>query len=453
MNKMTIEEIKVGGLYASPTNPRKRFPTAAAKELEGSVRESGVLEPLLVRAAADGRFEIIAGERRWRAARAVGLAAVPCVSREMTDLEVATAQLAENVVRCGLNAMEESAGVDRLGELGLDAPAIAVALGVSRRWVQDRLALGDLPERGRHAVERGAMGLGVAGVILKCAEEERDDVLQNVLELGDDVTDAGAREFVAERYLEPRRRRRVWRELWAELAAKWGDLAQPVEDPEGWAQYVRGWGEGHGRWKAADLALAGVAARPEEAGVTWGELAAAHGLKGLLVPVGGKVDGADLALVCVVDGAAIQAAERAARDAGEDHTIGPRKGPRVEPADVRDAGVDDGEAPADVRRGWHPRVLKDWAWSEEEEQRVQVAVDLLDGAAAGWRALALESAGADLSMEPEALDAADELEALGGWRTLAVWWCLRGSAQDRRLSRLAAMFGVRDVWLEWADEI
>ena len=97
--------------------------------------------------------------------------------------------------------------------------------------------------------------------------------------------------------------------------------------------------------------------------------------------------------------------------------------------------------------------MKDWAWSEEEEQRVQVAVDLLDGAAAGWRALALESGGADLSMEPEALDAADELEALGGWRTLAVWWCLRGSAQDRRLSRLAAMFGVRDVWLEWADEI
>ena len=146
MNKMTIEEIDVDGLYASPTNPRKRFPAAAAQELEGSVRESGVLEPLLVRAAADGRFEIIAGERRWRAARAVGLAAVPCVSREMTDLEVATAQLAENVVRCGLNAMEESAGVDRLGDLGLDAPAIAVALGVSRRWVQDRLALGDLPE-------------------------------------------------------------------------------------------------------------------------------------------------------------------------------------------------------------------------------------------------------------------------------------------------------------------
>jgi ParB family chromosome partitioning protein len=114
-----VHRIKLASIIPSPLQPRKDFAQEPLQELVGSIRQHGIIQPLIVREAG-GRYELIAGERRWRAAQEVGLTEVPAIIRSANDLEVLELSLIENLQRADLNPIEEAQGYARLtNEFGM----------------------------------------------------------------------------------------------------------------------------------------------------------------------------------------------------------------------------------------------------------------------------------------------------------------------------------------------
>jgi ParB family chromosome partitioning protein len=129
----TLLEIPVGDLSTNPNQPRLHFDEDALAELSASVREIGVLQPLLVRALPDGNYQIIAGERRWRAAQRAGLATVPAVVKTTDDMSSVEQALVENLHRQDLLPLEEAAAYQQLiDDFGLTHDAVAKRVGKSR---------------------------------------------------------------------------------------------------------------------------------------------------------------------------------------------------------------------------------------------------------------------------------------------------------------------------------
>ncbi|WP_321968882.1 ParB/RepB/Spo0J family partition protein [Paraburkholderia tropica] len=140
----SIEFKRLGDMRPSPTNPRKRFPETEQAELSASVRKHGVLQPLLVRPWPDddtGLFEIVAGERRFRAANTVGLAEIPVLVRELTDDEVLHIQIVENLQRKDLHPLEEADGYKVLSDRGHTLDQISTEVSQTRTYVAQRLKL------------------------------------------------------------------------------------------------------------------------------------------------------------------------------------------------------------------------------------------------------------------------------------------------------------------------
>ena len=145
-----IWQISLDSITPSPLQPRKEFGTDALSELVESIRQHGIIQPLIVR-KVDGRHELIAGERRWRAALAAGLAEVPVIIRTADDRDVLELSLIENLQRADLNPIEEAQGYARLaGEFGMRQEEIAQKVGRSRAAVANAMRLLDLPSRSKH---------------------------------------------------------------------------------------------------------------------------------------------------------------------------------------------------------------------------------------------------------------------------------------------------------------
>ena len=156
-------------LTAAAHQPRRRFDDAAMAELIASVRSSGVLQPLLVRPLDDfgERYEIVAGERRWRAAQAAGLAEVPVLVRRMDDGEALEAALLENVQRTDLTPLEEAQGYRRLiDQFGHTQEALADRVGKSRPHITNLLRLLTLPEALKAMLDDGRLSAGHARALL-----------------------------------------------------------------------------------------------------------------------------------------------------------------------------------------------------------------------------------------------------------------------------------------------
>jgi ParB family chromosome partitioning protein len=156
-------------LEPGPFQPRGPFDPAALTELVESVKARGILQPLLVRPHPDdpSRFQIIAGERRWRAAQAAGLHEVPALVRDLTDTDAMAAALVENLQRQDLNAMEEAQGYRRLlDEFGLTQEQLAEAVGKSRSHVANMMRLLNLPATVQGEVRNGALTAGHARALL-----------------------------------------------------------------------------------------------------------------------------------------------------------------------------------------------------------------------------------------------------------------------------------------------
>lgn len=162
-------------LRPNPKNPRKRFDDAELDELASSIKERGVIQPILARAiphAADA-YEIVAGERRWRAAQRAGLHEVPIVVIEAGDREALEIAIIENVQRTDLNALEEAAGYAELGaDHGYSHGDIARVVGKSRSHIANTLRLVNLPEHTRGLLADGKISAGHARALLAVAHPD-----------------------------------------------------------------------------------------------------------------------------------------------------------------------------------------------------------------------------------------------------------------------------------------
>jgi ParB family transcriptional regulator, chromosome partitioning protein len=167
-----VHQISVGSIVPSPLQPRKDFERDALQELIDSIRQHGIIQPLIVRQAG-ARFELIAGERRWRAAQELGLATVPAIVRTASDLQVLELSLIENLQRADLNPIEEAQGYARLAnEFGMRQEDIAVKVGRSRAAVANALRLLDLHPQVQVWLAQNLLSVGHAKVLLALKQPE-----------------------------------------------------------------------------------------------------------------------------------------------------------------------------------------------------------------------------------------------------------------------------------------
>jgi len=171
-----VQRVPLDRIRPCPLQPRKDFSPGALRELADSIREQGIVQPLIVR-ERDGRLELIAGERRWRAAQLLGLAEVPVILRQADDRAVLELALIENLQRENLNPIEEAHGYAQLIEqFQLTQEEVATKVGKSRAVIANALRLLKLPDSIQTNVREGRLSVGHAKVILGLATEKQQKV-------------------------------------------------------------------------------------------------------------------------------------------------------------------------------------------------------------------------------------------------------------------------------------
>lgn len=159
--------VPVEKLVPNPNQPRRDFHPEALQELAASIRTRGVIQPLIVRDMADGRYEIVAGERRWRAAQLAQVHEVPVIIRDFTDAEVIEVAIIENIQRADLNAIEEALAFRQLMErFGHTQEKLAEALSKSRSHIANLLRLLQLPDDVQGLVREGKLSAGHARALI-----------------------------------------------------------------------------------------------------------------------------------------------------------------------------------------------------------------------------------------------------------------------------------------------
>jgi ParB family chromosome partitioning protein len=162
-----LQELDISRIEPNPDQPRQRFEQAALEDLAGSIREHGLVQPLVVARVGDDRYRLIVGERRWRAARIAGVERVPVVVKDIGDRETLEMALVENVQRADLNPLEEAAAYQRLiQDFGLTQQQVAQRVGRSRAAIANTLRLMALPETLKRAVIEGRITEGHARAVL-----------------------------------------------------------------------------------------------------------------------------------------------------------------------------------------------------------------------------------------------------------------------------------------------
>lgn len=178
----SVEDISVGNsttkvklldIEPNREQPRKQFDEEALTELSDSIAQHGVLQPLLVRPMPDGGYQLVAGERRWRASRMAGLTEVPVVIRDLTDSQVAELALVENLQRENLNPLEEANGYKELSDkFDYTQEKISEIVGKSRPSIANALRLLNLPEDVQEMVSKGSLSMGHARAILSLSDDK-----------------------------------------------------------------------------------------------------------------------------------------------------------------------------------------------------------------------------------------------------------------------------------------
>ena len=203
-----LVELPVAAIHANPRQPRRRFDGEASTGLAESIRAQGVLQPVVVRPRPAGGWELIAGARRWRAAREAGVGTVPALVREADDRDSLLLALVENVAREQLSAVEEArAYAVLLDEFGLSLGEVAARVGRSRPAVSNRLRLLELPGEVLALVEDGRLSEGHARAVLSVPDHDgRRALARAIVARGMSVraAEAAARATGAQR--RPRRR-------------------------------------------------------------------------------------------------------------------------------------------------------------------------------------------------------------------------------------------------------
>lgn len=190
-----VRHLAIQKIIANTYQPRTDFDEAALLELTESVLVHGVLQPIMVRPRGDDRYELIAGERRFRAAQAAGLAQIPVVVREMTDEESLTVALIENIQREDLNAMEAARGYKQLlDQFGLTQAELSRQIGKSQSTIAYALSLLRLPQEMQETISNGKLSMEHGKVLLSVADsEKRLRLWQTMLDEGISVVEARKR--------------------------------------------------------------------------------------------------------------------------------------------------------------------------------------------------------------------------------------------------------------------
>ncbi len=181
-----FREIPVSSIQPNPYQPRRHFDEEALSSLSASIRELGVLQPLLVRMTGDGEYQLIAGERRWRAAKRAGLPTVPVIVKDVDDLASLEQAVVENLHRKDLNPLEEAAAYQQLLEdFSMTHDQLATRVGKSRAAVTNTLRLFQLPASIQRFVAEGQISAGHARTLLSTPDRDfQENLAQRIVAEG-----------------------------------------------------------------------------------------------------------------------------------------------------------------------------------------------------------------------------------------------------------------------------
>jgi ParB family chromosome partitioning protein len=189
-NRGDLRKLPIEWLRPGKYQPRKDMSAEALEELAHSIEAQGVIQPIVVREVGENQFEIIAGERRWRASQQIHLHDVPCLIKNVSDENAVAIALIENIQREDLNAMEEAVALDRLmNEFELTHQQVAEAVGKSRTTVTNLLRLNSLDNDVKILLEHGDIEMGHARALLALSGETQAETARNVAAKGLTVRD------------------------------------------------------------------------------------------------------------------------------------------------------------------------------------------------------------------------------------------------------------------------
>ena len=240
-SKSGVTTVRLSEIEPNLSQPRKQFDEEALSELADSIAAHGVLQPLLIRPTSGGTYQIVAGERRWRAARLAGLTEVPALIREINDEEMDQLALIENLQREDLNAVETAQGYRRLmDKYGMTQEQLSEAVGKSRPAIANTLRILSLPEEILPMVANGSLSAGHAKAILSAPEERREALAKKIAAEGLSVREAerlaAKKEKPAEEQQKPKEKfpkNAYYREMQIAMATELGRPVKITENKNG----------------------------------------------------------------------------------------------------------------------------------------------------------------------------------------------------------------------------
>lgn len=215
---VSTSTLNINEIIPNKEQPRKTFDQTALEELADSIRQHGVLQPLLVRPLPNGAYQLVAGERRWRASRLAELKEVPVIIKELTDTEAMEIAIIENLQREDLNPIEEAEGLQTLiDKCGFTQEEVATSVGKSRPAITNALRLLKLPEDVREMTKKGDISAGHARALLSfdnqaLMQEVAAKIVSDKLTVRD-VEKLAKRPKTAETKKAPRRRDSIYDEV------------------------------------------------------------------------------------------------------------------------------------------------------------------------------------------------------------------------------------------------
>lgn len=212
INTSSVEKVKLVDIVPNKDQPRKKFNETSLSELADSISQHGVIQPLLVRPLSGGTYQLVAGERRWRASRMAGIKEVPVVIKELDDEEASVISMIENLQREDLNAIEEADGIKYLmNKYGLTQEEVSEKVGKSRSAVANALRLLKLPETVSEYVKDGILSAGHAKALLPLENEDKMIEVSNVI-IKDNLSVRETEKIVKEMMTEKKQKKKKKRD-------------------------------------------------------------------------------------------------------------------------------------------------------------------------------------------------------------------------------------------------
>ena len=234
-----LKELALDSLIAGRHQPRRSFDQHQLEALAESIKAQGVVQPIIVREVEGGQHEIVAGERRWRAAKLAGLAVIPAVVRKMEDRAAMAVALVENIQRADLNPLEEAEALRRLiDDCGLTHEQAAEAVGKSRASISNLLRLIDLDQGVQMLVRNGLISLGHAKVLMGATPSKQAELAKQVVERELTVRQTEALLMASSRPPVPTPPPRPASPLAAEISERIGVPVQLTQSPKGSGKLV-----------------------------------------------------------------------------------------------------------------------------------------------------------------------------------------------------------------------